>query len=102
MAEDQNVVATKYDGSVWQSFVESKPLPDSSFRRRYDAERVGKSYAENNDLIHRVYSPQGNVLRERNYAQNGKRGGDSGFLGSFGEIFEIIIHAVTGLFRWWH
>lgn len=99
MAEGQKaVVSTKYIGGLWQSFVGDEILPNGSFKRRHDAEKVAARHAENNGLIHRVYSPQGTVKKEVDYGEPGKRGGDNGLLGGFGELLASIASGIFGIF----
>lgn len=99
MAKGQKaVVSTKYTGGLWQSFVGDEVLANGSFKRRYDAEKVAARYAENNGLVHRVYSPKGTVKKEVDYGEPGRRGGDNGLLGGFGELIAIIASGIFGIF----
>lgn len=99
MAEGQKaVVSTKYTGGLWQSFVGDDVLTNGSFKRRYDAEKVAARYAENNGLIHKIYSTQGTVMKEVDYGEPGERGGDNGFLGGFGELLATIAGRILSIF----
>lgn len=98
MTLDAKIVSTKYASGLWRSFIGERELPHSSFKRLYDAEQVGKSYAENNGLIHRVYSPQGKITKEVDYAIDGSRGGESRLIGNFGQVLEATIERFGGLF----
>lgn len=99
MTEGQKaVVTTKYTGGLWQSFVGDEPLTNGSFKRRYDAEKVAARHAENNGLIHRVFTTQGTVKKEVDYGEPGKRGGDNGLLGGFGELIANITGGILSIF----
>lgn len=95
--EKNSVVTTKYGNGGWQSFVGDELLPDSYFKRRYDAALVAKNYAENNRFIHRVLTNEGTVKTEVDYGKAGKRGGSKDLLLGVGDFFAQVASAVFGI-----
>ena len=93
---EQSPVVTKYEDGLWVSSFENEPLPGGAFRRRSDAEKVGEAYAKKRGLIHKVYSPIGELVKESNHQESNKDEGTSTLISGLGDI---LFAALGALFR---